>query len=164
MVAISRQHPGVDSLKIGEHTVDLSVTLYDWRYRNGMESGHDCCQFMRNAHRIGEIGDDEAGHARQQGDRFRQVSAGRLFEVEEDWGVVMLAQFLADGTENRLARGGETTEDEDDFRSDGVDDVAELVVIEKNINELRDLQAVSGNLNFTRRCDDKVGLPRPNQV
>src|SRR6516165_6776192 len=42
--------------------------------------------------------------------------------------------------------------------SDGVDDVANLLVVEQQIDELRDLDVVDGDLGLIPRCDDQVLL------
>jgi len=49
---------------------------------------------MRYAARVGEIGDNEAGHVGQRGDRPGEVLAGGLLEIEQDWQIITLAEWL----------------------------------------------------------------------
>ncbi|MFZ0653172.1 MAG: hypothetical protein WAZ97_20185, partial [Pseudolabrys sp.] len=44
------------------------------------------------------------------------------------------------------------------FLSDGVDDVANLIVVEKEIDELRDLNVVDGDRGLVVKCDNQVLL------
>jgi hypothetical protein len=57
----------------------------------------------------------------------------------------------------------EATQQEHALLSDGVDDVAYLLVVEHEIDELRDLDVVDGNLGLVPTCDDQVLLLDPLQ-
>lgn len=86
----------------------------------------DCHQLLWDALRIGNIGDYEPGHVRQRRDGLGDVPAGRLVEIEEDWQVVPLAEFISDGVENGFTLRTESAKNQDDFRCDRVDDVADF--------------------------------------
>jgi hypothetical protein len=51
-------------------------------------------QLLRDAARVSQLGNDEAGHAGQQCDSLSNVLSGRKLKVEQDRQVVTLAQFL----------------------------------------------------------------------
>jgi hypothetical protein len=87
----------------------------------------------------------------------------RNVEVEQDWQVVMLAQLLTNSVENCFTVSSEATEDQHRFRCDGVDNVADLLVVEQQIDELRDLDVVDSHLGLVLRRDDQVLLLGPVQ-
>ena len=47
----------------------------------------------------------------------------------------------------------EATQDQHHLGSDGVDDVADLLVVEQEIDELRDLDVIDGDLGLIRTRD-----------
>jgi hypothetical protein len=53
---------------------------------------------------------------------------------------------------------GEAAQQEHAFFSDGVDDVANLLVVEQEIDELRDLNVIDGDRGLILICDDQVLL------
>ncbi len=65
------------------------------------------------------------------GHRFREITAGRLLEIEQDRDVVALPEFLADRFENGFTLVGEASEDQHRFLADGVDHVAQLFIVEQ---------------------------------
>src|SRR5580700_10509403 len=100
---------------------------------------------MRDAARVSQIGDDETGHAGKRFDGACYVLARGLVEIEHNWREVTIAKFIADGDQHGLTFLGEPAEDENDFRGDRVDDVANLFVVEKQIDKLGDLNVVDGD-------------------
>jgi hypothetical protein len=82
-------------------------------------------------------------------DGFGEIPIRRFLEVEHDRQVVVFAEGIPKGIECSLAFGCETTEDQDGFGGDGIDNVADSAVIEKQIDELRNLQVVYRNLGWS---------------
>ena len=50
-------------------------------YRNRWQRRDDLHQLLRNALGVGDVGDDEPGHVRQDGNGFSDVPARRLVEM-----------------------------------------------------------------------------------
>ena len=75
----------------------------------------------------------------------------------------MLAQLLAYGVEDRLTLIGKATQDQHRLGGDGVDDTANLLVVEQEIDELRDLDVIDGDRGLVLMCDDQVLLLGPLQ-
>jgi hypothetical protein len=73
----------------------------------------------------------------------------------------MVAQFLTKGVEDCLTISSEATEDQHRLLSNGVDNFADFRIIEQQINELRDLDVVDGDLGLLLRGDDQVLLLGP---
>jgi hypothetical protein len=79
-------------------------------------------------------------------------SAG--LKIEQDWQIASLSQLIADSVEDRFAVLREAAEDQDRFGRDGVDDISDLLVVEQEVDELRDLNVIDGDLRLVLRCDD----------
>ena len=120
-------------------------------------------QFPGDAHRVSQVGDDETSHPGYQRHRLGDVPRGWSSEVEQDREVVTLAQLLAYRVEDCLTLIGKATEDQDRLGGDGIDDVANLLVVEQEIDELRDLNVIDGNLGLVPTRNDQVLLLGPLQ-
>jgi hypothetical protein len=82
--------------EVFKHAVLMLRGQQQWLHRNrwhGRDHGH---KLLRNALRVGDVGDHEPSHVGEGGDRFCQVAAGRLVEVEEQRQVVPLTQLIPD--------------------------------------------------------------------
>src|SRR5262249_14769179 len=99
--------------------------------------------------RIAEIDNDVAGHLRQQFDRVGGVLATRSAEVEDDGSAIALSQFISEGIEDRFALRRESAKDQHDLGGDSVDHTADVLVVQQQVNELRDLDVISGDIRFT---------------
>ena len=88
----------------------------------------------------------------------------RPLEVEQHRQVVALAQFLAEGIEDGFALRREAAEDQHHLGGDGVDHVADPLVVEQQVDELGHLEVVDGDLGLVLPGDDQVGLPCSLQV
>src|SRR5262249_46242593 len=82
-----------------------------------------------------------------------------------------LTQFFSQSLRDGDPALCKPTEQEHAFLSDGVDDVANLLVVEQEIDELRDLDVIDGDLRlvptcvatcdeqvFVATCDEQVSL------
>ena len=67
----------------------------------------------------------------------------------------MVAQSVAPDAGDRVTW---RAQQEHAFLSDGVDDVANLLVVQQEIDELRDLDVVDRDLGLAITCDDQVLL------
>jgi hypothetical protein len=67
----------------------------------------------------------------------------------------MVAQSVALDARDRVTW---RAQQEHAFPSDGIDDVANLLVVQQEIDELRDLDAVDRDLRLAITCDDQVLL------
>ena len=76
------------------------------------------------------------------------------------WASFCSAERGTQGVEDGLALGGEAAQDQHDLGGDGVNDVAELLVVDDQVQELRDLEAVHRDRRLGVRGDDQVGLLR----
>ena len=65
--------------------------------------------------------------------------------------------------EHCLMLSREANEDQHPLGSNGVDDVADLLVVEHEVDELGDLNVIDGDLGLARMCDDQVLLLGPLQ-
>src|SRR3954466_2334981 len=70
----------------------------------------------------------------------------------------MRAQFLAYGVEDCFALWCEAAQDQHCFPSYRVNNVTDLLVVKQEVNELRNLDVVDGDLGFTKVGDDQVLL------
>jgi hypothetical protein len=98
-----------------------------WKCRKSTPAG---CSWHRC------VGDHEFCHVRQRRDSLRDVTAGWLLEIEEHRQVVPLAEFLTDGVENDSSFRGEATKDQDDLGCDRINDVADLLVVQEEVDKL----------------------------
>jgi hypothetical protein len=55
------------------------------------------------------------------------------------------------------------TEDQHRLGSDGVDHIANFLVMKHEVDELRDLNVVDGDRRLVQRCDDQILLFSPVQ-
>jgi hypothetical protein len=132
-------------LKVDEHRVlalPYQQDRADWN--NGGWDYHR--QFVWDAAWLRQVSDNEPGHIGQGLNRSSEILAGRLVEVEQDREVVALPQFLSQGIEHRLALRREAAEDQHGLGGDGVDGIADLLIVEKQVDKLRDLDAINGDL------------------
>ena len=90
--------------------------------------------------------------------RLREVLRLRLVEVEDDRQVAALAEFLAQPLQDCDPAFGEPPEQQHALSTDGVDDVADFLVVEQQIDELCDLDVVNGDLRRARESNDQVLL------
>jgi len=84
---------------------------------------------LQNALCIGDVSDHEPGHVCQRRDRLQGGLARRLLKVEHDWQVISVPKILPDGIEDCLTLRRESTENEDHLRRDGVEDVADSLIV-----------------------------------
>src|ERR1039458_7769517 len=101
---------------------------------------------------------------RQRRDRLGDVPVRWLLEIEQHWKVVPLPKLVPDGVEYGLAVWREAAKDEDDLGRYGVDDVADLLVVQQQVDELGDFEAIHGNGRFICRCNDQISLNCAIQV
>ena len=73
----------------------------------------------------------------------------------------MVAQSVALDARDRVTW---RAQQEHAFLSDGVDDVANLLVVQQEIDELRDLDVVDRDLGLAITCDDQVLLSSPSSL
>src|SRR5262249_12513857 len=71
-----------------------------------------------------------------------------------------VAQFLLQPLQNLDPTFSEAAQQEHALLSDGIDDIANLLIVQQEIDELRDLNVVDGDGGFVLRCDDQVLLLR----
>ena len=64
-------------------------------------------------------------------------------------------QLLSQPLQDLDAAFSEAAQEEHAFLSDGVDDVADFLVVEQEIDELSDLDVIDGDLELICPCDDK---------
>src|SRR3954453_24139033 len=100
---------------------------------------------MWDAAWIRQIGNDEPSHVGEGLDRPGQIFAVRLIEVEQDGQEVTLAQLLAQSVKDRFALWREAAQDQHGLGSNGVNDTANSLIIEEDINELGDLDVINSN-------------------
>jgi hypothetical protein len=93
------------------------------------ETGHYGFQLLWDTARVGEIGDDEAGHVCEQRDCLRDVSTLRPLEVEQDWQVIAPSQLIPQCVEDRFALRCEAANDQYRLGGDGSDDVADFLIV-----------------------------------
>ena len=71
----------------------------------------------------------------------------------------MLAQSVTNGFKHLLALLGEAAKDEDHLASESVDDLAYLLIVEHQVEELGDLQVVHCDRGFPGQSrDTQIGL------
>ena len=63
---------------------------------------------------------------------------------------------------HRFALRREAAEDQHYFRGDCVDDAADLLIVEEQVNELRELDVIDGDLGLIRRGNHEVALFCPS--
>src|SRR5215217_3863403 len=113
---------------------------------------------MGNAARVSEVGDDEPGHAGKCLHRPGDILANRGIEVEDDRDEIPAAQFLPNGIQYRFTLRSEAAQNEDDLRSDGVNDITDFLIVKQQINELSDLKVVHRNNWLIFMSDYEVRL------
>lgn len=80
------------------------------------------------------------------------------FEVEEDGDVAVGTEGFAERIEHWFAGLRKTTEDENHFAGDGVNDLADLVVVQHEVEELGDFEIVHGDFGFIKWRYANIGL------
>jgi hypothetical protein len=124
---------------------------------------HSRLQFKRCRPRVGDVDDDEVGQVRQQPHRLGEVLGLGFVEVEDHRYEAKVAEFLSQPLQDHHPAFSEAAQQKHAFLSDGVDDVANLLVAEKQINELRDLNVVDRDRGLVETCDDQALLLGPPQ-
>jgi hypothetical protein len=150
-----------------EQGVFLLAGEHDRHHGHRRQIRDDRGQLLRDALGVGEVCDDETRHVRERHDGLGEVAAGGLVEVEQHRHVAACAQFVAQRIEQRLALRGETAQQEHRFAPHRVDHAADLLVVQKQVNELCHLQVVHGDGGLLARgADDQIGLilGRPLEV
>ena len=107
---------------------------------------------------VRDVSDNEPRQPCEQPDGLGEVLRLRLVEVEDDWEVAALAEFLAQPLQDGDPAFGEPPEQQHALSTDRVDDVAYLLVVEQEIDELRHLDVIDGDLGLVPMCDDQVLL------
>src|SRR3954469_6306706 len=110
--------------------------------------------------RVRDICNHEACEAGQHFDRLGHVQACGDREVKDNWKQAPLPQLLPQGIEDRFTLLREAAEDQHRLGGDRVDDVADLLVVEQQVYELRNLDVIDGDLGLVARGDDQVLLLR----
>src|SRR3954453_7002089 len=154
------QNPMISSTQVLKHGEFATLRQKD-RLNGNRRSRDYRRQLVWDAARVSQVGDDEARQVSQGRNCSCEVLAGWLVEVEQDRHVAPVAQFLAQSVEDCFALRGETPKDEYCLLSDGVDDVADFRIIQQEIDELRDLDVVDGNLGLVPRRDNQILLLSP---
>ena len=141
-----------------EHAV-LVVSFQQQRlHRDGWQVGHDDAQLLWDALSVRDIRHHEQRHAGEQRHGLCNVSLRRFVEVEHYRQVVALPQFVPEGIEHLLSLWREAAEDQHYFGSDGMDDVADFLIVQQQVNELRDLNIVDRDLRFALPCNNQILL------
>ena len=65
---------------------------------------------------------------------FRQISAGWFLEIEYNWQVVLLAQFIPDGVQNSFSLRSKAAKNKYNFVSNCINDTANGFVVQQEIN------------------------------
>ena len=81
-------------------------------------------------------------------DRLGEVLRLWLVEVEDHRQEAALAEFLAQPLQDGDPAFGEPPKQQHALLPDGVDDVADFLVVEQEVDELRDLDVVDGDLGL----------------
>jgi hypothetical protein len=90
----------------------------------------------------------------QQSDRLGEVLGLGLVEVEDHWHEPEVAKFISQPLQDYHPAFSEAAQQEHPFLSDGVDDLADLLVMKQEIHELRDLDVVDRDGGLLWTCDD----------
>src|SRR4029077_7840019 len=115
-------------------------------------------QFLRNAARVSEVGDDEAGHAGEQRDCLSNISVFRHVEIEQDWQVIVLSKLLSEVVEDGFTFLRKAAQDQHPFRGNRVNDVANFFVVEQQVDELSNFDVVYSDSGFSWRSNDQIFL------
>jgi hypothetical protein len=145
-----------------KHREGLLPLLQDRNKRNHA-LGHRGLQLEGSGPRVGNVRNHEAGQAGEQPNRFREVLRFRFIEGEHHRHPIPITQLLSEPFKNGDPAAREAPQYENPLLPDCVDDVADRLVREEQVDELGDLQVVDGDLGFAVR-DDQVLLPRPLQL
>ena len=115
-------------------------------------------QLLQHGLGVRDIGDDELRHPSEQRDRLVRIAASGLLKIKHDRQIITLAQFLAKGVEYGLTLICEAAEDQYRLGSNRVDHVPYLLVMEQQVDELRDLKVIDGDGGLVQRRYDQVLL------
>ncbi len=72
--------------------------------------------------------------------------------------------MLSHSIKNGFPLGCETTEDEHDFRGNGIDDIADPFVVEDEVDELGDLEIIYRDLRLPGCGNNEVRLDSPREL
>ena len=134
----------VPPLQVRKHC-ELAVTGEKDRLY-GNEGVRDLRDLVGAAARVRQIGNDEPGHVGQGQNCPGAVLARWLVEVEQDRQVLVLAEFVTEGIKNCFALRREAAKDQDSFFTDGVDNVADFLIVKQEVDELSDLDVIDGTV------------------
>src|SRR6516165_1697833 len=135
---------------------------------DGSKRHHDLrdggLQFKRSGFWVRDVCDHEVRQPGEQPDSFSEILRLWLVEVENDRQVAAVSEFFPQPLQDLNAALSEAAQQKHAFLSDGVDHVADLLVVEQEMDELRDLNVVDGDLGLIRvPCNDQVMLLDPFQ-
>ncbi|SRR6266567_5628121 len=117
-----------------------------------------CSDLVWCAARIGQIDNDEPGQVCKRADGFGQITASWFLEIKQHGRVVALAQLFSQGIQNRLPLGSESTQNQDNFGSDRVDDLTNFCIVQQQVDELGNLEIINSDRRFTVGCDNEAVL------
>src|SRR6266705_886432 len=141
-----------------KHGIFLSwmwVILEQERWHRNHTLRNDGCDLMWGPARISEIDNDEAGEMSKNTHGFCQVSTCRLLEIKQHWRVVLFTKFVSDSIQSDLPLRRKATQDQNDFRSDDVDDITNLPVVQQEIDKLSNLKIIYSDGILTETCNDE---------
>ena len=111
---------------------------------------------------IGEIDNDEAGQVRKGDYGFREISACRFVEVEDNRQVIVLPKFLSESIEDCLSLKGEFLRVPHDLGRDGVNYITKFFVVQKQVDELSNFEIIDCDGWRTRRVTTRFAWITPS--
>src|SRR5262245_49692484 len=99
LIPIERQYPRITRIVL-KHPVLTVLFQQERLHGNGRQKWHDGTEFLWDGLGVRDVRHNEARHACQQGNGFRDVPIGWLVEIKKDWKIVVPTQFLADSVED----------------------------------------------------------------
>src|SRR6516225_6122240 len=138
-------------------------TQQDQLDRQGGKIRNDIVKLHANFRCVRYVSNHKPREARQRFNCFRHIPASWDREVKQDWQQITIAQFITQRVEDCLTLIREATENQHHLGSNGVDHVTDFLVMKQEVDELRDLNVIDGNLRLCIFCDDQVLLLGPFQ-
>lgn len=87
----------------------------------------------------------------QRTDGLSKVATRWLLEIKHNREIIPSAQFVSKSVKDPFTPRRKAAEDENQFSANRVNDVANLLVVEKQVDELGDLDVVDGDDRLTKR-------------
>jgi hypothetical protein len=87
---------------------------------------------------------DETRHSGQRSNCLHRRLTTRSVEVKQNWNVIMLSKRVAQRIQQRFPFLREPAKDQDNLRRDGVNNMTYFGVVEQQVDELSNVEPVSG--------------------